>query len=86
MPVHSAIFSDPFGGAVHPATKGFVDQMRTLLGEHGLDPDPFAARAFDAIERGEYWIIPQPEALDPILEKRYAMILERRFPDVTVFG
>ena len=85
-PVHSAIFADPFAGAVHPATEGFVGQMRALLSRNGMDADPFAALVFDGIARGDYWLVPQPESLDPSLENRNAMIRERRSPDVTVFG
>lgn len=85
-PVHSAIFADPFAGVVHPATQGFVDQMRSMLGQHGMDPDPFAALVFDGIARGDYWLTPQPETLDPGLKQRNAMILERRPPDVSLFG
>ena len=79
-PVHSAIFENPFAGTVHPATKGFVDYMQEMSDEHGMDPDAFAALVFVAIERGDYWIIPQPETLDPLLAQRNAMIRERRKP------
>ena len=79
-PVRSAIFDDPFGGEVHPATQGFVDHLRSMIGEHGLDPEPFAALVFNAIARGDYWIVPQPEALDPMLEQRHRMIADRTQP------
>lgn len=79
-PVRSAIFDDPFGGEVHSATQGFVDHLRSMIGEHGLDPEPFAALVFDAIARGDYWIVPQPEALDPMLEERHRMIKARAAP------
>ncbi|MGF7149150.1 NAD(P)-dependent dehydrogenase (short-subunit alcohol dehydrogenase family) [Sphingomonas zeicaulis] len=79
-PVRSAIFDDPFGGEIHPATKSFVDMLRGMIGQHGMDPQPFAEAVFDAIGRGEYWIVPQPEALDPMLEQRHKMILDRTEP------
>jgi len=81
-PVHSAIFNDPFAGVIKPETQGFVDTMRSLLSQHGIGPDAFAARVFDAIDRGEYWIVPQPEALDPQLERRNEMLRTRRAPDL----
>jgi hypothetical protein len=40
--------------------------MTHLLDENGMDTDEFANRVFAAIDRGEYWIVPQPEMLDPL--------------------
>jgi short-subunit dehydrogenase len=85
-PVRSAIFDDPFSGNIHPATQKFVDALRTMIGQHGMDPEPFAAAVFDAIERGDYWIVPQPEALDPMLEQRHKMIAERAQPRFDFFS
>lgn len=79
-PVRSAIFDDPFSGEIHPATAQFVEALRAMIGQYGLDPEPFAERVFDAIGRGDYWIVPQPEALDPMLERRQAMIAARAQP------
>jgi NAD(P)-dependent dehydrogenase (short-subunit alcohol dehydrogenase family) len=84
-PVRSAIFDDPFGGtAIHPATTQFVDTLRDMIATHGMDPQPFAAAVFDAIARGDYWIVPQPEALDPMLERRHRMIMDRTQPDFSL--
>ena len=33
-----------------------------------------------AIERGEYWIVPQPEMLDPLLKARNKLIETRADP------
>ena len=85
-PVHSAIFDDPFAGTVHPATEQFVGMMRDLLGANGIEPDAFASRVFDAIRRGDYWIVPQPEALDAALEARHDMIRTRGAPDLSTLG
>jgi len=79
-PVHSAIFKNSFAGPVHPATKGFVDYLQEMSDEHGMAPDAFAGLVFAGIERGDYWIIPQPETLDPLLEQRNSIIRERRKP------
>jgi NADP-dependent 3-hydroxy acid dehydrogenase YdfG len=79
-PVRSAIFDDPFGGTIHPATEQFVERLRAMIGQYGLDPEPFAGRVFDAVARGDYWIVPQPEALDLMLERRHAMIAARSQP------
>jgi NAD(P)-dependent dehydrogenase (short-subunit alcohol dehydrogenase family) len=84
-PVRSAIFEDPFGGKeIHPATEQFVTTLRNMISEHGMDPEPFAAAVFDAIARGDYWIVPQPEALDPMLERRTRMILDREQPNFSL--
>jgi NAD(P)-dependent dehydrogenase (short-subunit alcohol dehydrogenase family) len=84
-PVRSAIFDDPFASTtIHPATEGFVNTLRAMIAEHGMDPEPFAAAVFDTIARGDYWIFPQPEAIDPMLERRTRMILDRSEPDFSL--
>ena len=62
------------------ASGAFVSQMLAMTEEHGLTPDAFAHRVFAAIDRGEYWIIPQPESFDPGFEARNAIILAREQP------
>jgi NAD(P)-dependent dehydrogenase (short-subunit alcohol dehydrogenase family) len=79
-PVLSEIFAKPFGGNVHPATERFVKTMKEMTALYGMGADEFAALVLQGIERGDYWIIPQPEALDPFLHARHEMIRERRRP------
>ena len=43
--------------------------------------DQFAPLVFDAIDRGAYWIIPQPEAFDDGFRSRNEAITARRNPD-----
>ncbi|MFK7840814.1 MAG: SDR family NAD(P)-dependent oxidoreductase [Sphingorhabdus sp.] len=75
-PVKSAIMDEHA-----PAqTAEFMTVMRGMNDEHGMTPDEFAPLVFAAIERGEYWIVPQPEILDSALQDRTDMILERRPP------
>ena len=85
-PVQSGIFNDPFG-AVHdrPEVRGFVDTMRAMLNAHGLTPDAFAARVFDGIRDGRYWLIPQPETIDGALQRRTDDILASRDPSLPAF-
>ena len=45
-----------------------------MLDENGLDADEFARLVFEAIDRSEYWIVPQPQMLDPLLEARNKII------------
>ena len=49
----------------------------------GADPDEYARLIFEAIDRKEFWIVPQPQSLDPRLVERTEMILERRTPGTT---
>ena len=57
-----------------------VEKMREMSAERGADPDAYAALVFEGIDRGEFWIVPQPEALDDRLARRTQMILDRRSP------
>ncbi|MGE8320882.1 MAG: SDR family oxidoreductase [Comamonas sp.] len=75
-PVKSRIFRE----APPDAASGFHGQMTDLLAQHGMDGETFARHVFEAIDRGEYWIVPQPEALYPLLERRQAMIAAREMP------
>ena len=75
-PVKSGIFRDEPGVASEAFHKG----MTTMLNENGLDGDAFAVRVLDAVERGDYWIIPQPETFDPGFEARNRTISARTPP------
>lgn len=75
-PVRSRIFREVPPDAAQP----FHDMLTSMLNENGLEPDAFAARVFDAIERGDYWIIPQPEAFDDGFAARNDRITKRLPP------
>ena len=75
-PVKSGIFREPPPGVAEHFHRAMVD----MLEANGLTGDEFAPLVFDAIERGEYWIIPQPEAFEPGFSNRNAVIAERRPP------
>lgn len=80
-PVHSGIFGDPFGEiAQQPATQQFVETLRAMLSEHGLQPDEFAERVFSGIRQNLFWLLPQPETIDAQLQQRVEDILARRNP------
>lgn len=80
-PVHSGIFGDPFGEiAPQPATQQFVETLRAMLSEHGLQPDEFAERVFSGIRQNLFWLLPQPETIDAQLQQRVEDILARRNP------
>ena len=79
-PVKSAIMDEPA-----PAqTADFMAMLRGMSDENGMSPEELAALVFEAIGRGEYWIIPHPEMLDEPLRDRTRMIIDRSLP--TSFG
>ena len=79
-PVKSAIMDEPA-----PAqTAGFMAMLRGMSDENGMSPDELAVLVFEAIGRGDYWIIPHPEMLDEPLRDRTRMIIDRSPP--TSFG
>lgn len=75
-PVRTAILDAP----PRPETEALIDRMRSMNAERGADPDDYGRLIFEAVDRGEFWIVPQPEALDERLRARTAAILERRTP------
>lgn len=76
-PVKTSIFND----TPSDASQAFHGQMQDLLQTNGLDAKTFASRVFASIDKGEYWIVPQPEMLDPLLQARHAMITQRKQPN-----
>jgi NAD(P)-dependent dehydrogenase (short-subunit alcohol dehydrogenase family) len=86
-PVKSGIFNDPFGKLeVGPAVQGFVDHLRGMLANQGLEPDAFADRVFAGIAQRQFWLIPQPEALDDSYRQKTESILARRNPTLPALG
>ena len=75
-PVKSAIMDEE----APTETAEFMTVIRGMNDEHGMTPDEFAPLVFAAIERGDYWIVPQPEILDSALQERTEMILNRKPP------
>jgi hypothetical protein len=63
-----------------PAVEKFVDMLRRMLSDDGMTPDEFADHVFRGIANGDYWLMPQPEAIDEPLKNRTEMILGRRNP------
>lgn len=76
-PVKTSIFDEP----PSEASQAFHTQMQGMLQANGLDARTFARRVFASIDKGEYWIVPQPEMLDPLLHARHAMITQRAQPN-----
>ncbi len=58
----------------------FRDTLQYLQDKHGLTPDEFAPLVFEAIARGDYWIVPQPESLDADLKRRMDSVYARTQP------
>ncbi len=76
-----AVKTQIFRDAPTETSGSFVEQMLSMTEQFGLSPDAFAARVFDAIDNGDYWIIPQPESFDPGFEARNAIISGRKQPE-----
>lgn len=81
-PVKTGIFREPPMDASRP----FHAAMTAMLDHYGLSADALADIAFAGIDRGDYWIIPQPETLDADLQKRTAAILAREAPQFYAAG
>jgi NAD(P)-dependent dehydrogenase (short-subunit alcohol dehydrogenase family) len=75
-PVKSQIFRE----TPPDAAQQFHGVMTSMLEENGLEPDAFAPLVFDAIARGDYWIIPQPETFDDGFAARNDIITKRSPP------
>lgn len=75
-----AVKTDLMRGAAPKESEEFWQSLRGVADRKGKMPDEFAVMVFDAIEHGDFWIIPQPESLDGRLRERTDMILERRHP------
>ncbi|RGE45362.1 SDR family NAD(P)-dependent oxidoreductase [Comamonas testosteroni] len=78
-PVKTAIFRE----TPSDASAQFHGMMTHMLDKNGLSADEFAARVFASIDKGEYWIVPQPEMLDPLLQTRNKIIETRADPIFT---
>jgi NAD(P)-dependent dehydrogenase (short-subunit alcohol dehydrogenase family) len=85
-PVDTGIFNDPFGADIPAAVQGFVDTLRGMLSQHGLSPDAFAELVFAGLAKGQYWLLPQPEAIDEQLRQRTETILARQNPRLPQIG
>jgi NAD(P)-dependent dehydrogenase (short-subunit alcohol dehydrogenase family) len=68
------------GEAAPGSTEMLMDKMRSMTDRKGMDADSFAKIVFQAIDAGQFWIVPQPESLDPRVRKRTEDILLRRAP------
>jgi NADP-dependent 3-hydroxy acid dehydrogenase YdfG len=75
-PVKTAIFREKPTDSSH----AFHAEITGMLDSHGMTADQFAPLVFDAIDRGDYWIIPQPDGLDEPLKARTDNILSRAQP------
>jgi NADP-dependent 3-hydroxy acid dehydrogenase YdfG len=85
-PVKSSIFDDAPHCTAGAETLDFVDGVRRVLTQHGLDADDLADRVFAGIDQHRFWIFPQPESIDEQLQRRTHAILARRDPVLPVIG
>lgn len=88
-PVQSAIFSDPVAIGEEgsgPRVQEFAQMLRSLLSEYGLPAERFAELVFAGIRQRQFWLFPQPEALDAALRQRMESILARQNPPLSWGG
>ncbi len=62
------------------STELLMEKMRSMTDSKGMDAADFAGIVFKSIAAGDFWIVPQPDSLDPRVRKRTDDILERRSP------
>lgn len=75
--VKTQIFREP----PTTASGAFHNQMLMQTEASGLSPEALAERVFTAIDRGDYWIFPQPESFDAGFAARNAIIAGRKPPE-----
>ncbi len=75
-----AVDTGIFREAPTAASKDFHKLMVEMTSVHGISGDELAQRAFAAIDRGEYWIITQPESFDDVFAARNQLITNREAP------
>ncbi|MFW5417522.1 SDR family NAD(P)-dependent oxidoreductase [Nocardiopsis sp. CNT-189] len=79
--VKSDIFRAASGAAgAAPEAERFGALLHERAENSGLTAEEHARRVFDQVAEGRYWVVPQPEQLDPGLQPRTDMILERAEP------
>jgi len=60
-------------GAEHSEVERAMHASMTDVTEKGMSPDELAARTFDAIAEGRFWILPHPEFADRAVERVRAL-------------
>ncbi|MBU3063351.1 SDR family NAD(P)-dependent oxidoreductase [Nocardia sp. NEAU-G5] len=82
--VKSEIFTVRDAAELSPEVAGFQQWLQHDADSNGLTPEDHAERVFAQIAEGRYWVIPQPEAIDPALQPRTDMILSRATPQLQI--
>ncbi|WP_306317159.1 MULTISPECIES: SDR family NAD(P)-dependent oxidoreductase [unclassified Streptomyces] len=67
---------------VAPEVATMNSQLQRLADEHGITPEEHARRVFEQVAQGRFWVVPQPDQLDPMLRPRTEMILSRTDPQL----
>lgn len=81
-PVRTEIFRETVGMNNDAVSDRTVSAMRNFVTGQGLSPDELARRAFDGIDAGLFWIIPQPEMLDEPYRQRVEELIARKNPSI----
>lgn len=79
-PVRTEIFRETESMTEDTVSDRTVGMMRDITVNQGITPDELARRAFNDIDRGQFWIISHPELLDSSYRQRVDTMLARRAP------
>ncbi|GAB3482260.1 SDR family NAD(P)-dependent oxidoreductase [Nocardiopsis coralliicola] len=69
-------------GAEPTPAEALNASLQRQADEAGLTAEEHARRVFAMVAEGRYWVVPQPEQLDPALQPRTDMILSRAEPQL----
>lgn len=68
------------GDGTLPEAKAFNDALQQRADTIGITPEEHAHRVFEQVADGQYWVAPQPEAVDAGVLPRAEMIRDRVVP------
>lgn len=79
--VKSRIFDDAGDRATHsPAARELTESALKQQEKHAMSPAECARHTFDGIARGDFWLLPQPEPLDALVQARMQAMRRRQPP------
>lgn len=80
--VKSDIFVSAKDGSTLPEAQAFNDGLQQRAETQGITAVEHARRVFEQVADGQYWIAPQPEAIDSGILPRAEMIAARKTPEL----
>lgn len=80
--VNTEIFATAYDTVRNENMRNYLKGSQTRQNIPSINADECALCAFIGIERGDYWLIPQPEFIDNLVPARAKMILNREVPEL----